>query len=109
MQTDNEEKQLSRRRIPLFVPKITKVTAIEQFILKCEYETGETKIIDVSRFFTILPELKILEEHPEYFDDVEISLCDYEVYWTCGKDLVFLHGDYIYTYGEDYQEPIMTL
>ena len=106
---EGEESQLKRRRIPFFVPKIIQATALDPFMLKCEYETGEMKILDVQKMFSALPELKVLEEHPEYFDSVEISICDYQVFWMCGEDFVFLHGDYIYTYGEDYQEPTMTL
>lgn len=85
-----------------WIPKTVGVCTQAPFVIIAEYETGEVKRLDMTKFIHRSPELRPLAEHPERFCEAEVTIDDYHIGWEIDENTyVIFHSDHIYEHGED--------
>lgn len=84
-----------------WIPKAVSVRTEKPFTVITEYETGEIKRLDMTKFIEKSAKLKPLADHPEHFSTAEVNFDDYHIRWEIdSENCVYFHSDYIYEYGE---------
>jgi len=78
------------------IPKILNVEPLDSYKIKLDYETGETKIFDVSPYINgnWFSELK----NKDYFQAVKLLPCGFGIEWENGQDIA---PHELYEYGRN--------
>lgn len=78
------------------IPRIKKLSALDNFLLKVEFDDGKKVIYDVKEDIDTLPTFHALQEEYGLFNQVQLDSSRTCVYWN---DEIDLPSDSIYEYG----------
>ncbi|MBQ7051159.1 MAG: DUF2442 domain-containing protein [Firmicutes bacterium] len=80
------------------IPKIKKITPLDDYTLDVVFEDGKQVLYDVKEDIETLPAYRLLAEEAGLFEQVQIDLSRTCVFWS---DEIDLPSDMIYEYGEE--------